>query len=109
MHVWLECRKNTGRPDLKRVRNFILASSVDRRDFEKFRDSEFYKQRPLIKTDLLEQFMKQRCITIEYLHKFGIDFIMNFPSSQFDELCDWTRNILYAKQASERIVDDQSK
>ena len=69
-------------------------------------DSDFFKRRPLIKTDLLEQFMKQKFITIECLNKFGIDFIMNFPSSQFNELCEWTRN---NTQASEGTIDDQSK
>lgn len=111
VHIWLECRKHTGRPDFTRIGNYILASSADRRDFEKFRDSEFYKQRPLIKTHLLEQFMKERCIAIKEFNKFGIDFVMNFPSSQFDSLCTWTRNILYDhdSQVSERVLDEQSK
>lgn len=111
VHIWLECRKNTGRPDLRRIGNYVLASSTDRREFEKFRESEFYKQRPLIKTHLLEQFMKQKSIAIEYFHKFDIDFIMSFPKSQFDDLCTWARNILYGdNQASEQVVDhEQSK
>ena len=108
--IWLKCRKHTpGRPELKRIGNYIIASTADQREFEIFRDSEFYKQRPLIKTNLLEQFMKQKFITIEYCHKFGIDFIVNFPSSQFGELCEWARDILYNCQASETTIDKQSK
>ena len=109
VYIWLECRKRTGRPDLRRVGNYILATTGDRRDFEQFRDSEFYKQRPLIKTDLLEQFMKQRSINIEYFNKFGIDFIINFPYSQFDELFEWARKKLNSDKVSERAVDDKCK
>ena len=109
VYIWLECRKRTGRPDLRRVGNYILATTGDRRNFEQFRDSEFYKQRPLIKTDLLEQFMKQKSINIEYFNKFGINFIISFPYSQFDELCEWARKKLNSDQVSERAVDDKCK
>lgn len=109
VYIWLQCRKHTGRPDLRRVGNYLIASSADRKDFEKFRDSEFYERRPLIKTDLLERFMKQKFITIDYINKFGIEFITNFPHSQFDDLCEWTRKILYSGQESEWAVDDKRK
>ena len=35
--------KFCGRPDLQRVGNYIVAISADRQDFDKFRDSPFYK------------------------------------------------------------------
>ena len=108
--IWLKCRGHTpGRSELRRVGNYVIASTADRKEFETFRDSEFYMQRPLIKTNLLEQFMKQKHLAIEYCHKFGIDFILNFPSSQFNEMCEWVRNILYNCQASEATTDERSK
>ena len=108
--IWLKCRKHTpGRPELRRIGNYIIASTADRKEFETFRDSEFYMQRLLIKTNLLEQYMKQKCINIEYCHKFGIDFILNFPSSQFGELCEWVRNTLNNCRASETTKDERSK
>ena len=107
--IWLEYCKHTGRPEFKRIGNYIIASTTDQREFETFRDSDFYEQRPLIKTDLLEQFMTLKFITIEHFQKFGIDFIMNFPSSHFDELCEWTRNNNQTSGRSERTVDHQSK
>ena len=96
MHTWLQTRKQCGRVNLTRIGNYVLASSADRRDFDKFRDSDFYKERPLLKTDLLVKFMEEECgrIEIKYCNKFGLDFVTNFPSSRFDDLCDWTRNIL---------------
>lgn len=101
VHVWLLVRKQCGRPDLTRVGNYVLASSQDRRDFEKFRDTEFYKERPLIKTDLLVQFMEMNKLSIEYCSKFGIDFITNFPSSQYANLCEWTRHLLFSSKVSD--------
>ena len=100
VHIWLQIHKQCGRPDLTRVGDYVLASSQDRRDFEKFRDSEFYKKKPLIKTDILVQFMKMSKLSIEYCNKFGIDFIANFPSSQYPNLCEWTRNLLFSNRES---------
>ena len=109
VYTWMQVRKNCGRPDFTRVGNYILATSADRRDFEKFRDSEFYNERPLIKTDFLVQFMEKKSIPIEYCNKFNIDFIVNFPSSLFDELCDWVRNHLQTRKTSDEIVDTTCK
>lgn len=99
VYTWLQTRKQCGRVDLKRIGNYVLASSGDRRDFEQFRDSDFYKERPLLKTDMLVKFMEEECgkSEIKYCNKFGLHFVMNFPSSKFDDLCDWTRNILGVK------------
>jgi len=96
VHTWLETRKQCGRVELTRIGNYILASSGDRRDFDQFRDSDFYKERPLLKTDLLIKFMKKECgrNEIKYCRKFGLDFVMNFPSSKFDDLCNWAHDVL---------------
>ena len=61
VHTWLETRKQCGRVELTRIENYILASSGDRRHFDQFRGSDFYKERPLLKTDLLIKFMKKEC------------------------------------------------
>ena len=66
VHIWLQIRKQCGRPDLTRVGDYVLASSQDRWDFEKFRDSEFYKKKPLIKSDILVQFMEMS--TSDHMH-----------------------------------------
>ena len=96
MHTWLETRKQCGRVDLTRIGNYVLASSGDRRDFDQFRDSDFYKERPLLKTDLLVKFMEKECgkNEVKYCRKFGLDFVTNFPSSKFDDLCNWAHNVL---------------
>ena len=91
---------------------YWLATSSDRRDFEKFKDSEFYENRPLIKTDLLVQFMEKRCIAIEYCNKLNIDFIVNFPGLLFDDLYEWVRNLLQDNQTgqtSDTLVDKTCK
>lgn len=64
VYTWIQVRRNCGRPDLTRVGNYVLATSSDRWDFEKFRDSEFYQQRPLIKTNLLVQLMEKRVLLL---------------------------------------------
>ena len=95
VYTWLEVRKNHGRIDLNRVGNYVLASSKDRQEFDKFRESEFFKERPLIKTAVLEKFMEEQCqCKINFRNKFRIDFVTNFPTSQFDDLCCWTREML---------------
>ena len=94
----MQIRRNCGKPDLTRIGNYVFGTSSDRCDFEKFRDLEFYDNRPLIKTDLLVQFMEKRCIAIEYCNKFNIYFIVNFPGSLFDDLCEWVRNLLQDNQ-----------
>ena len=112
VYTWMQVRKNCGRPDLTRVGNYVLAASSDRRDFEKFRDLEFYKKKPLIKSDLLVQFMEEKNIAIEYCNKFNIDFIINFPVSLFDDLCEWVRKLLQINQtreSSSTVVDKTSK
>lgn len=97
VYTWLEVRKNRGRVELNRVGNYVLASSKDRQEFDKFRDSEFFKERPLIKTAVLEKFMEEQCkCKINLCNKFGIDFVTNFPTSKFDDLCYWARDMLGA-------------
>lgn len=64
VYTWMQVRKNCGKPDFTRVGNYVLATSSERRDFEKFRDSEFYKKRPLMKTDLLVQFMEKSVLPL---------------------------------------------
>ena len=95
---WLQSRKCCGRPDLQRVGNYVLATSSDRREFEIFRDSDFYKDRPLMKTDLLVEFMNIRMLPIKLICKHGTEYITNFPNSYFDDLCEWTKKILNGKQ-----------
>lgn len=64
VYTWIQVRRNCGKPDLTRVGDYVLPTSSDRRDFEKFRDSEFYQQRPLIKTNLLVQLMEKRVLLL---------------------------------------------
>ena len=90
---WLQSRKCCGRPDLQRDGNYVLATSSYRREFEKFRDSKFYKDRPLMKTDLLVEFMKMKMLPIKLISKYGMEYITNFPSSHFNDLCEWTKNV----------------
>ena len=87
VYTWLEVHKNRGRIDLNRVGNYVLASSEDRQEFDKFRESDFFNKRSLIKTAVLEKFMEEQCqCKINLRNKFGIDFVTNFPTSQFDDL-----------------------
>ena len=109
MYIWLQICKRCGRPDLTRVGDYVLASSQDRRDFDQFRDSEFFKEKPLIKTDILIQFMEMRKLSIEYCSKFGVDFITNFPSSKYPNLCEWTRNLLFGSRESAEGHDMKCK
>jgi len=99
---WLHSRRWCGRPDLQRVGNYVLATSSDRREFEKFRDSEFYKDRPLMNTDLLVEFMKMRKLPVKLIWKYGMEYVTNFPSSHFDDLCEWSRKVLNEKLECEQ-------
>ena len=80
------------------VLEIVLASSGDQKDFDQCRDSDFYKKRPLLKTALLIKFMEKECgrNEIKYYRKFRLDFVANFPSSKFDDLCNQARNVLGA-------------
>jgi len=82
--------------ELTRIGNHVLPSSGDRRDFGQFRDSDFYKEQLLLKADLLIKFMKKECGKNEtkYCRKFGLDFVTNFPSLKFDDLCNWAHDVL---------------
>ncbi|XP_065903393.1 uncharacterized protein [Dysidea avara] len=104
VHTWMQIRNQCGRPELRRIGNYVLGTSADRHDFDKFRDSEFYKQRPLLKTELLARFMKEKCITASCCNKYGIEFVLNFPSTEFDNLCEWTRNLLGISHRSDHHV-----
>jgi len=48
----------------------------------------------ILKTEVLVKFMEKECGEIKYCRKVGLDFITNFASSKFDDLCDWTYNIV---------------
>lgn len=103
--TWLQTRRDCSRPDLQRVGNYVLATSAHRREFEKFRESDFYKDRPLIKTDLLIEYMKMKMLPVELISKYGKEYVTNFPSSRFDELCDWAKKILHGKLEFEQKLE----
>ena len=104
VYTWMQIRSQCGRPDLRRVGNYILGTTADRRDFDKFRDSEFYKQKPLLKTELLARYMKEKFVTAPCCSKYGIEFVLNFPSTEFDNFCQWTRNLLGVGERSSECV-----
>ena len=76
--TWLQYRKFCGRPDLQRVGNYVVATSADQQDFDKFCDSPFYKDRPLLKTDVLIEFMKLKKLPIEFISEHVVQYVINF-------------------------------
>lgn len=99
--IWLQCRKSCGRPDVQRIGNYVLANTTDRRDFDVYRDSMFFKKRPLVPTDLLQEFMKIKNLHVDLQNEYGVNFVVNFPTSHFEELCIWARNIIYGTKVSD--------
>ena len=45
-------------------------------------------------TDVLVEFMKMRKLTVKLIWKYGMEYVTNFQSSYFDDLCEWSRKVL---------------
>ena len=83
VYIWLDVRESCGRASLQRMGDYVLASSLDRKEFDKFRDSSFYQKGPLVATDLLTEFMKIQNLPIMYIHERGKYYISNFLMTVF--------------------------
>ena len=55
-------------------------------------------------TELVARFMKEKFITAACCNKCSIEFVLNFPSTELEILCDWTRNLLGVGQRSSKFV-----
>ena len=86
----------------------MIGSRKERQAFDKFRDSPFYQGRPMLRTHLLSEFMNKRQIVPKSILKHGLEFITNFPSTLLDDLCDWTRRILYKKNDATNLTSSNS-
>ena len=103
VYIWLLYRKSGGKTDLQRVGNYVIGNTAERQDFEKFRNSSFYQNRPFLKTSLLLEFMKQKQISPIYTSAYGQDFITNFPRSLLDDLCLWAREHLHGDSGASHL------
>ena len=100
VYISLDVRKSCGRASLQRMGDYVLANYLDRKEFDKFRDSSFYQKGPLVATDLLTEFMKIQNLPIQYIHEHGKYYISNFPNECFHDLCQWARIILHGPNSS---------
>ena len=92
--IWLQYRRFNKMKELRRDGDFIVATTDDRRDFDTFRDSPFYSNRPIIATPLLLRFMRCKGIPIRTIKEFGNLYVTSMPTeiTDFDELCEWARD-----------------
>ena len=91
IYVWLLLRNSMGKEDLRRINDYVIGNKEERQNFEKFRDSSFYQNRPMLKTHLLVQFMNERQIMPACTLHHGIEFVTNFPLGLLEDLCDWAK------------------
>lgn len=108
VYIWLLCRKSMGKSDLKRIGNYVIGNRKERQAFDKFRDSPFYQGRPMLRTHLLSEFMNKRQVVPKSILKHGLEFITNFPTTLLDDLCNWTRGILYKKNDATNLTSSNS-
>ena len=108
VYIWLLCRKAMGKSDLERIGYYVIGNRKEREAFDKFRDSPFYQGRPMLRTRLLSEFMNKRQIVPKLILKHGLEFITNFSSTLLDDLCDWTRGILYKKNDATNLTSSNS-
>ena len=48
-------------------------------------------------------FIKEKFIAAIFCNKYGVEFVLNYPSTQFGNLFEWTRN--HGKKEKPSVVD----
>lgn len=103
IYRWLQYRKFQGLPDLKQEGDFIIATSSDRRHFESFRDLSFNSKNPLPSCSLLLKYIQTQNIPVTMIKEFDCEYVVGFPMSEIDELCEWAKTQIDSKFQDGRL------
>lgn len=101
--MWLQYRKFQGLPDLKQEGDFIIATRSDRHHFESFRDLPFNSKNPLPSCSLLLKYTQIKNIPVTVIKEFDCEYVVGFPISEIDELCEWAQTEINSKQQDGKL------
>ena len=91
VYTWMQVWKNWGRLDFTRVWSYVLVTSSDRCDSEKFYDS----RKDHYENWVFSPHHQKKCTTIKYCNKFNkIDFIWTFVAHCLIIVFEWVQNYL---------------